>query len=231
MPALFLFDNGTGHELNRFRVDLILFDPEGVYAKQLLLDMAPLSDDKKVLASFLLAEQKPCSRSAASWSTACRVRNGAGAQLDCVALLKVESRTDVPWRNSAATSVRRTASAGMARSARPGAPAAALRPRAGARPACRRPRHALAVARGLLVRRDDPARPGSVSASGANASLAGRSAWDGSGSCRRSRVPPPAGGREPRVVLEVEMHAVQNRQAACARGQQAEAERGQQRQA
>ena len=44
--SLFLFDNATGHELNRFRVDLILFDRNGVYAKQLRLDMAPLHDDK-----------------------------------------------------------------------------------------------------------------------------------------------------------------------------------------
>ena len=95
--SLFLFDNGTGHELNRFRVDLILFDPEGVYAKQLLLDMAPLSDDKKVLASFLLAEQKPCSSIGSILVNGLPVcENGSGAQLDCVALLKVESRTDVP---------------------------------------------------------------------------------------------------------------------------------------
>ena len=94
--SLFLFDNGTGHELNRFRVDLILFDPEGVYAKQLLLDMAPLTDDKKVLASFLLAEQ-PCSAIGSILVNGLPVcENGAGAQLDCVALLKVESRTDVP---------------------------------------------------------------------------------------------------------------------------------------
>jgi len=57
--SLFVFDNATGHELNRFRVDLILFDRKGVYAKQLLLDMAPLYEDKKVLASFLLADD-PC---------------------------------------------------------------------------------------------------------------------------------------------------------------------------
>ena len=95
--SLFLFDNGTGHELNRFRVDLILFDPEGVYAKQLLLDMAPLSDDKKVLASFLLAEQKPCSSIGSILVNGLPVcENGSGAPLDCVALLKVESRTDVP---------------------------------------------------------------------------------------------------------------------------------------
>jgi hypothetical protein len=95
--SLFLFDNGTGHELNHFRVDLILFDPQGVYAKQLLLDLAPLNDDKKVLASFLLAEQKPCSSIGSILVNGLPVcENGSGAQLDCVSLLKVESRTKVP---------------------------------------------------------------------------------------------------------------------------------------
>ena len=92
--SLFLFDNATGHELNRFRVDLILFDPEGVYAKQLMLDMAPLREDKKVLASFLLAEQQCASIGSILVNGLPLCENGAGAQLDCVKLLEVRSRTD-----------------------------------------------------------------------------------------------------------------------------------------
>jgi hypothetical protein len=94
--SLFLFDNATGHELNRFRVDLILFDQDGVYAKQLLLDMAPLYEDKKVLASFLLAEEPCASIGSILVNDLPWCENGSGAALDCVPLLKVESRTDVP---------------------------------------------------------------------------------------------------------------------------------------
>ena len=94
--SLFLFDNATGHELNRFRVDLILFDQEGVYAKQLLLDMAPLYEDKKVMASFLLADHSCDSIGSILVNDLPRCENGSGAELDCVPLLKVESRTDVP---------------------------------------------------------------------------------------------------------------------------------------
>jgi hypothetical protein len=94
--SLFLFDNATGHELNRFRVDLILFDQEGVYAKQLLLDMAPLSEDKKVLTSFLLADEPCASIGSILVNDLPLCENGSGAELDCVPLLKVESRTDVP---------------------------------------------------------------------------------------------------------------------------------------
>jgi hypothetical protein len=94
--SLFLFDNATGHELNRFRVDLILFDQDGVYTRQLLLDMAPLSEDKKVLTSFLLGEQPCASIGSILVNDLPMCENGAGAELDCVPLLKVGSRTGVP---------------------------------------------------------------------------------------------------------------------------------------
>lgn len=94
--SLFVFDNHTGHELNRFRIDLILFDPAGVYAKQLLLDMAPLYDDKKVLTSFLLADQPCASIGSILVNDLPWCENGSGAQIDCLALLEVGSRTEVP---------------------------------------------------------------------------------------------------------------------------------------
>lgn len=94
--SLFLFDNATGHELNRFRIDLILFDQQGVYAKQLLLDMAPLYEGKKVLTSFLLADEPCDSIGSILVNDLPWCENGSGAELECVPMLKVESRTDVP---------------------------------------------------------------------------------------------------------------------------------------
>lgn len=94
--SLFVFDNATGHELNRFQVDLILFDQEGVYAKQVMLDMAPLSEDKKVLASFLLPDQQCEAIGSILVNGLPQCEDGAGAQLDCVKLLEVRSRTATP---------------------------------------------------------------------------------------------------------------------------------------
>jgi hypothetical protein len=94
--SVFVFDNRTGHELNRFRVDLILFDPEGVYSKQLLLDMAPLHADKKTVTSFLL-DGEPCKEVGSvlvndvPWCA-----NGSGNRVDCVKMLKVDSLAEVP---------------------------------------------------------------------------------------------------------------------------------------
>ena len=94
--SLFVFDNETGHELDRFRVDLILFDQKGIYAKQLLVDMAPLYQDKKVLTSFLLADEPCASIGSILVNDLPWCEDGSGAKIDCVPLLKVESRTDVP---------------------------------------------------------------------------------------------------------------------------------------
>jgi hypothetical protein len=94
--SLFVFDNATGHELNRFQVDLILFDQEGVYARQVMLDMAPLEQDKKVLASFLLPDQQCDAIGSILINDLPQCEDGAGAELDCVKLLEVRSRTDAP---------------------------------------------------------------------------------------------------------------------------------------
>jgi hypothetical protein len=94
--SIFLFSNETGHELNRFRVDLILFDPEGVYAKQLLLDMAPLYENKRTVASFLL-DDVPCEQIGSILINGVPLcEDGAGAAVDCVGLLEVKSRSGIP---------------------------------------------------------------------------------------------------------------------------------------
>lgn len=94
--SLFLFDNATGQELHRFRVDLILFDQKGVYARQVLLDMAPLYQDKKVVASFMLPDQECASIGSILVNDVPQCENGSGAELDCVKLLAVRSRSDTP---------------------------------------------------------------------------------------------------------------------------------------
>ncbi|MGH6942884.1 MAG: hypothetical protein ACREH6_01520 [Geminicoccaceae bacterium] len=94
--SIFLFDNGTGHQLSRFRLDLILFDQDGVYSKQLLLDMAPLYVDKKTVASFVL-DDTPCEKIGSILVNdvpACE--DGAGAAVECVKLLEVNSRSNIP---------------------------------------------------------------------------------------------------------------------------------------
>jgi hypothetical protein len=94
--SVFVFDNRTGHELNRFRIDLILFDTAGVYSKQLLLDMAPLHEDKKTVTSFLLNDQACGELGSVLVNDVPWCENGSGASVDCVRMLEVSSLAKVP---------------------------------------------------------------------------------------------------------------------------------------
>ncbi len=93
---VFLFGNQTGHQLSRFQVDLVLFDPKGVYSKQVLLDMAPLYDGKQVLASFLLDSLACNGIGRILVNKVPQCQNSSGAELDCVQLLQVSSRSSIP---------------------------------------------------------------------------------------------------------------------------------------
>jgi hypothetical protein len=94
--TLFVFENRTDHELSSFRVDLILFDPKGVFSRQLMLDMAPLYADKKSVASFVLDEDGCADIGSILVNDIPACANGIGAELDCVTLLDVRSRSDIP---------------------------------------------------------------------------------------------------------------------------------------
>jgi hypothetical protein len=94
--ASFVVQNGLGHTLDRFSLDLYVFDSEGVIARQVLLDMAPLRDDKTTVARFSLI-QRPCGevgRILVNNVPSCR-SEGTGEELDCLAGLTVSSRSPV----------------------------------------------------------------------------------------------------------------------------------------
>ena len=94
--TLFVFDNRTGYELHRFRVDLILFDPKGIYKEQLLLDMAPLYADKKTVGAFLLEDESCDTIGSILVNGIPQCENGAGDAIECVEMLKVNSLSDIP---------------------------------------------------------------------------------------------------------------------------------------
>jgi hypothetical protein len=92
---LFLFDNRSGHQLNRFQVELVLFDDKGVYSKQILLDMAPLYKGKKTLASFLLADTRCDEIGSILVNDLPACENSTSGALDCLALLEVTSKSNI----------------------------------------------------------------------------------------------------------------------------------------
>ncbi|MGI9437597.1 MAG: hypothetical protein ACR2Q4_22675 [Geminicoccaceae bacterium] len=91
----FLFNNQSGHQLNQFQVELVLFDQTGVYAKQIRLDMAPLYEGKKVLASFLLDDIACDQIGSMLVNDLPKCANSTGTDLDCLSLLQVSSKSDI----------------------------------------------------------------------------------------------------------------------------------------
>ncbi|MGI9416961.1 MAG: hypothetical protein ACR2RA_03875 [Geminicoccaceae bacterium] len=82
--------------MNKFQVELVLFDDKGVYSRQILLDMAPLYKNKKVLASFLI-DDVACDEVGSMLVNALpQCANSAGDDLDCLGLLDVTSKSAIP---------------------------------------------------------------------------------------------------------------------------------------
>ncbi len=91
--ASFVFRNGLD-TLDRFSMDLYVFDRDGVIARQVLLDLAPLRGNKTTVARFSLIA-RPCSeisRILINDIPSCR-SEGTGETLDCLDGLSVSSRS------------------------------------------------------------------------------------------------------------------------------------------
>ncbi len=95
--ASFVVRNGMGQSLDRFSMDLYVFDRDGVIARQVLLDLAPLrglkGGSKTTVARFNLIAG-PCaevSRVLVNDIPSCRGA-ASGETLDCLTALKVSSR-------------------------------------------------------------------------------------------------------------------------------------------
>jgi len=91
--ASFVVRNDMGHTLDRFSMDLYVFDSDGVIARQVLLDLAPLRGNKITVARFNLIARScgEVSRILINDIPSCRSA-GSGDTLDCLAALTVSSR-------------------------------------------------------------------------------------------------------------------------------------------
>jgi len=93
--ASFVFQNNLGATLDRFNLDLFLFDAEGVILRRVTIDLAPLSNGKTRVAQFRLHDG-PCSelsRILVNDVPQCRAENGES--VNCLAGLTVSSRSPI----------------------------------------------------------------------------------------------------------------------------------------
>ncbi|MBT7755556.1 MAG: hypothetical protein HN726_05205 [Candidatus Magasanikbacteria bacterium] len=92
-----LIGNGLGQTLDRFRLDLVLFDAKNAPIDRLLIDLAPLPAGRTTIASLSLHDG-PCaniSRILLREIPACRGRDGSA--LDCLAGLVITTRSAIEF--------------------------------------------------------------------------------------------------------------------------------------
>ena len=95
--ASFVVRNELGQTLDRFSLDLYVFDRDDVIARQVLLDLAPLRDDKTTVAKFALFQGACESIGKVLLNNIPSCRSEAdGANLDCLSALAVSSRSRIP---------------------------------------------------------------------------------------------------------------------------------------
>ncbi len=94
--ASLVIDNRLGHALDRFNMDLIVFDQAGVIAQRVLVDLAPLRDDKTTVATFTLVDGSCAGIGRVLVNDIPACHGADGVDLDCVAALTVSSRAGTP---------------------------------------------------------------------------------------------------------------------------------------
>lgn len=90
-----LFRNDLGTTLDRFNLDLFLFDASGVIMRRITIDMAPLRNGKTSVGLFRLIDGACAglSRILVNDIPSCRAEDGS--DVDCLAGLSVHSRSAV----------------------------------------------------------------------------------------------------------------------------------------
>lgn len=95
--AYLLFENQSAASFESLKLDLVLFDGEGIVARRLAVEGAPLPKDKTSLKVFDIAGL-PCDgigRILLNKLTACS--DGQGKRSDCLAMVSTMARGAVPF--------------------------------------------------------------------------------------------------------------------------------------
>ncbi|TQV76300.1 Tat pathway signal sequence domain protein [Denitrobaculum tricleocarpae] len=95
--AYLLLENRSPASFESLKLDLVLFDSEGVVAKRLAVEAAPLPKDKTSLKVFDIARMRcdAIGRVLLNRLTACD--DNAGARSDCLAMISTTARGAVPF--------------------------------------------------------------------------------------------------------------------------------------
>jgi len=95
--AYLVLENGTGAAFIALKLDLVMFDPDGIVARRLAVDVAPLPAGKTSLKVFDIAAT-PCARvGRVLLNDVLSCEGAGGSALDCLPLIETTSRGDVAF--------------------------------------------------------------------------------------------------------------------------------------
>lgn len=95
--AYLLFENGQDSGFEEFRLDLVLFDAEGVIARRIAVEAAPLRASRSVVKLFDLADLRCEDIDRVLLNDIAPCSDGSGALQDCVDRVTLRSRTDIDF--------------------------------------------------------------------------------------------------------------------------------------
>lgn len=93
----FMLQNKTDSALQSYKLDLVLFDQDGVIAKQLVVETAPLSKGKTVVKAFPVAGMSCDEIGRLLLNDVPMCSDDKGAREDCTRITSVSSRTDIEF--------------------------------------------------------------------------------------------------------------------------------------
>lgn len=95
--AYLLFENGLDSGFEEFRLDLVLFDAEGVIARRIAVEAAPLRANRSVVKLFDLADLRCEEIDRVLLNDIAPCSDANGQRDDCVDIVALRSRTDIEF--------------------------------------------------------------------------------------------------------------------------------------
>ena len=90
--ATFLLANRLGKSLDRFRLEMLIFDSKGEVVERMLINLAPISHDRTTVASFPLIASNCSNISHILVKDVPACRAEGGQKIDCLSSLVVKTR-------------------------------------------------------------------------------------------------------------------------------------------
>ncbi|MEM9765467.1 MAG: Tat pathway signal sequence domain protein [Pseudomonadota bacterium] len=97
--AYLVLENGTEDAFDRLVLDLVMFDPDGIIARRLAVDLAPLAAGKLAVKVFSVPDLACASIGRVLVNGVLGCEAGGASHEDCLSLVETTSRVDVDLIN------------------------------------------------------------------------------------------------------------------------------------